>query len=70
MILDTNTDLIFIRNGKKRDRKRESVREGGWLREEVMSVVKMTVGENRPFGIRIGLEQKLQFNTLAYYESA
>jgi hypothetical protein len=44
------------RRGKRarqwRDIKRETVREGGWLREEVMSVVKMTVGENGPFGIR------------------
>ncbi len=36
---------------------RESVceREGGWLQEAVVSVVKMTVEENGPFGIRIGL---------------
>ncbi len=38
-----------------RDRERESVREGGWLREEVASVVKMTIEENGPFRIRIGL---------------
>jgi hypothetical protein len=46
------------RRGKRarqqRDREREGVREGGWLREEVSLVVKMTV-EDRPFGIRIGL---------------
>jgi hypothetical protein len=35
---------------------RESAREGGWLQEDVASVVKMTVEENRPFGIRIGLK--------------
>ena len=40
---------------QRRDREREGVRAGGWLREEVASVVKMTVEENRPFGIRIGL---------------
>jgi hypothetical protein len=40
---------------QRRDREREGVREGGWLREEVASVVKMTVEENGPFGIRIGL---------------
>jgi len=38
---------------QRRDRKRECVREGGWLREEVASVVKMTFEENGPFGIRI-----------------
>jgi len=32
------------------------VREGGWQQEEIASVIKMTVEENRPFGIRIGLE--------------
>jgi hypothetical protein len=37
------------------ERQRESVREGGWLREEVASVVKMTIEENGPFRIRIGL---------------
>jgi hypothetical protein len=31
------------------------VRKVGWLQEEVASVVKMTVEENRPFGIRKGL---------------
>ncbi len=42
------------------ERQRESVcvREGAWLREEVALVVKMTVEENGPFGIRIGLKQK------------
>ncbi len=35
---------------------RECAREGGWQREEVASVLKMTVEENRPFGISIGLE--------------
>jgi hypothetical protein len=35
------------------------VREGGWLREEVASVVKTAVEENGPFGIRIGLEQRI-----------
>jgi hypothetical protein len=54
------------RRGKRarqwRDRKRESVREGGWLREEVASVVKTTVEENGPFGIRIGSERKDYFN--------
>ncbi len=38
------------RRGKRarcqRDRQRECVREGGWMREEVASVVKMTVEEN------------------------
>jgi hypothetical protein len=47
------------RRGKRarqqRDRERECVREGGWQREEVASVVKMTVEENRIVGIRIGL---------------
>ncbi len=37
------------------ERERESAREGGWQQEKVASVVKMTVEENRPFGIRIGL---------------
>ncbi len=40
----------------ERQRERECAREGGWQREEVASVVKMTVEENRPFGINIGLE--------------
>ncbi len=47
------------RRGKRarcqRDRHRECVREGGWLREEVASVVKMIVEENGLFWIRIGL---------------
>ncbi len=47
------------RRGKRarqqKDREREGVREGGWLREDVVWVVKMTVEENRPFGMRIGL---------------
>jgi hypothetical protein len=34
--------------------KRERVQER-WQREKVASVVKMTIEENRPFGIRIGL---------------
>jgi hypothetical protein len=38
-------------------RERESAREGGWLGEEVASVEKMTVEENRPFRKRIGLKQ-------------
>jgi hypothetical protein len=37
-------------------RERECVREGGWQRVEVVSVVKMTYEENGPFGIRIGLK--------------
>ncbi len=41
---------------------RESVREGGWLREEVALVVKTTVEENGPFGIRIGLDRKDYIN--------
>jgi hypothetical protein len=39
----------------ERQGERVCAREGGWLHEEVASVVKMTVEENRPFGIRIGL---------------
>ncbi len=41
------------------ERQRESVcaREGGWLREEVASVVKMTVEENGPFRLRTGLKR-------------
>jgi len=54
------------RRGKKarqrRDWEREGVRAGGWLWEEVASVVKMTVEENRPFGIRIGLRRQDYFN--------
>ncbi len=49
------------RRGKRareqRDQEREGVREGGWLGEEVASVVKTTVEENGPFGIRIGLKR-------------
>jgi hypothetical protein len=45
-----------------RETERVCVREGAWLREEVALVVKMTVEENGPFGIRIGLEQKDYFN--------
>ncbi len=53
--------MLFLyemeRRGKRarwwRDRESECVREGGWLLEEVASVVKMTVEENRPFRIRI-----------------
>ncbi len=41
----------------RRDRERESVREGRWLQKEVASVVKMTVEENGPVGIRIGLRK-------------
>ncbi len=62
MIINTNMDCYLYemeRRGKRarqrRDREREGGREGGWLREEVASVVKMTVEENGPFGIRIGL---------------
>ena len=65
MMLDTNMDVIFIWNGKKgkesktarRDWERDSVREGGWLQEEVASVVKMTVEENGIVEIRIGLRR-------------
>jgi hypothetical protein len=39
-----------------RDRQRECAREGGWLPEESASVVKMTVEENRPLRIRIGVK--------------
>jgi hypothetical protein len=46
----------------ERQRERVCAREGGWLREEVASVVKMTFEENRPFGIRIGLKQKDYFS--------
>jgi hypothetical protein len=49
-----------------RDGKRDSVREGGWLRKEVALVVKTTVEENGPFGIRIGLEQKDYINYQNY----
>jgi hypothetical protein len=35
------------------------VRDGGWLREEVASVVKVAIEENGPFGIRIGLERRM-----------
>ena len=37
-----------------RETERECAREGGWLQEEVASVVKMTVEENGPLVIRIG----------------
>ncbi len=37
---------------QRRDREREGVRERGLLREEVASVVKMTIEENGPFGKR------------------
>ena len=47
---------------QRRDREGERAREGGWQREEVGSVVKMTVEENGPFGIRIGLRQWDYFN--------
>ena len=46
----------------ERQTERVCVREEGWLREEVELVVKMTIEENGPFGIRIGLEQKDYFN--------
>ncbi len=42
---------------QRREREGECAREGGWQREEVTSVVKTTVEENRPFGIRIGLRR-------------
>ncbi len=35
---------------------RECAREGRWLQKEVASVVKMTIEENGPVRIRIGLE--------------
>jgi hypothetical protein len=41
----------------ERQRGRVCAREGGWLREEVASVVKMTVEENGPFRIRTGLKR-------------
>ncbi len=44
---------------QRRDRKRECVREGGWLREEVVSALKVAAAENRPFGIRIGSERRI-----------
>ncbi len=47
------------RRGKRarqqRDQEGECGRDGGWQREEVGSVVNMTLEENGPFGIRIGL---------------
>jgi hypothetical protein len=60
MIINTNTDVIFIWNRKKekesktaeRPRKRECERG-----RVVALVVKMTVEENGPFGIRIGLRR-------------
>jgi hypothetical protein len=49
------------RRGKRarcrRDRERECARKGRWLRGNVASVVKMTIEENGPFGIRIGLKR-------------
>ncbi len=42
---------------QRRDREGECARKGGWQQEEVALVVKMTVEENRPFGIRIGLRR-------------
>ena len=39
------------------DRERVCVREGAYLQEEAALVVKMTVEENGPFGIRIGLRR-------------
>ncbi len=59
------TRMLYLyetkRRGKRarqrRDREREGVREGGWLQEDVASVVKMTVEKNEPFGIRIGLRR-------------
>jgi hypothetical protein len=45
------------RRDRERERERECVRKGGWLWGEVASVVKMTVEENGPFGIRIGLKR-------------
>ncbi len=39
----------------ERQGERVCAREGGWLQEEVASVVQMTVEENGPFGIRKGL---------------
>jgi len=47
---------------KTPERQRESVREGGWLREEVASVVKTAVEENGPFRIRIQLMWQDYFN--------
>jgi hypothetical protein len=41
----------------KKNKTAERLREGGWLREEVAWVVKMTVEENGPFGIKIPLRQ-------------
>jgi hypothetical protein len=49
-------------DARETDRERVCVREGAYLREEVTLVVKMTVEENRPFGIRIGLDQMDYFN--------
>jgi hypothetical protein len=63
-MLDKNTDLILYETERRRKRARrwrdtekKCVREGGWLQEEVASVVKMTVEENGPFRIRIGLKR-------------
>jgi hypothetical protein len=44
---------------QRRDRKRECVREGGWLQEEVASVIKTAVEENGRFGTSIGSEQRI-----------
>jgi hypothetical protein len=38
------------RERQRRDREREGVREGEWLREEVASVVKTTVEDNDHLG--------------------
>ncbi len=66
----TQTQILYLyeteRRGKRarqqRDWEKECLREGGWLKEEVESVVKMTVGENGPFRIRIGLKWQDYFN--------
>jgi hypothetical protein len=49
-------------DARETERKRECAREGGWQRVEVVSVVKMTIEENGPFRIRIGLKRKDYFN--------
>jgi hypothetical protein len=46
-----------MRARQRRDREGECAREGGWQQEEVGSVVKMTIEENGPFGIRMGLRR-------------
>ncbi len=59
----SNIYMKWKEGGREQDSgETESVREGGWLREEVASVVKMTFEENGPFGIRIRLERKDYFN--------